>query len=494
MIDTHAHLFDDDFDNDLKNVIADAKSSGVDAILMPAIEPSSFQKMIDLAENNEMLYCSIGIHPHNSLEFNSEAIKLIEAQIQNPKVKAIGEIGLDYYYDFAPKDIQRNAFIEQIDIAKKFNLPIIVHNRESDDDVLDILNSKQDGTLKGVLHCFSSNLDFLNKALSLGFFVSFTGNITFKKADELRLIVRETPLEKILLETDSPWMAPVPFRGKRNEPKFLKLIAEKIAEIKSIDIDEVIRMTTKSAKELFKLMIILLISLIFQTNNTFSQQENYEENSMKFDTSKTEHNFYKYFGISPVIGTNTVVNTFSPGGQDISLDGLLSYGFGLWSNPVEWGFVNFDYLHFVNNKPHEFSDSLDPERSNLYELSMGIILNPNGRVNFYALAGYSIVNTTYSMYNWNEKHKYILEDTRHGIAAGLGFFANLPTNNAGIFVLNAEWRLDFILETTYLNYDPRKAIDDPLYLTKSDYTTFFSIPRISIIWYPPLDEWFNLKF
>lgn len=497
MIDTHAHLFDDIFDSDLNEVILNAKNYGIESIIMPAIEPKTFKKMYSIVEKYNNIYCSIGIHPHNSKDLNEDVFEIIESYTRFNKVVAIGEIGLDYYYDFSPKETQIYAFRKQIELAKKCQLPIIVHNRDSDSDIINILKDSYDESLKGVLHCFSGDSKMLNEALNLGFYVSFTGNITFSKAEALREIVREAPLESILLETDSPWMSPVPNRGKRNEPKNLNVIAEKIAEIKNIKIDEVIRMTTQSAQKLFKLATFILVMFALSNiNELYSQDE--EEMQSDSLVQENENPYFKLFGIAPIIGTNTVVNTYKPNGEDRSQDGLLTYGFGIYSNPIEWVFLEFAYLHFEDKVPYENTkkqtdpEPLDIEQHNMYEFGGGFILNPAGRVNFYGITGYSFQITDYSMYVTNADLKYVkqkFQNSRNGIFTGLGFFANLPIEKAGNFVLNAEWRLNFLLENTVLNYDPRLDYRDPNYDKKTEYSTFFSIPRISVIWYPPLDEW-----
>lgn len=213
MIDTHAHIFSEEFDNDITEVIENAFNSGVEAIILPAIEPKTFEKVINVSNLSENLFFSMGVHPHNAQEFNDEVSNKIIELASNPKMKAIGEIGLDYYYNFAPQDLQKEVFRKQLKLAKELNLPVIIHNRESDDDLLEILNAEQDGSLRGVLHCFSSNVEIMKKAIDLGFLISFTGNITFKKSEGLREIVKLAPIEKIMLETDSPYMTPVPFRG-----------------------------------------------------------------------------------------------------------------------------------------------------------------------------------------------------------------------------------------------------------------------------------------
>jgi TatD DNase family protein len=502
MIDTHAHLFDDIFDSDIDQILSNAKEVGVESIIMPAIEPSSFNKMINLAESYKFLFCSIGIHPHNAKEVNDQNLALLETLAMHDKVKAIGEIGLDYYYDFAPKEVQINAFTKQIELAKKFRLPIIVHNRESDSDLIKVLSELQDGNLNGVLHCFSGDIHMLKKSLDLGFYISFTGNITFKKADELRKVVAETPLERILLETDSPWMAPVPLRGKRNEPKYVRLIAEKIAEIKQVKIEEVINMTTKSAKSLFKLGILILFLMSILVPKNLMAQDDDDNNVEDTLNLVSDHPYYKLIGIAPILGTNTVVNTFAPNDEDRSQDGLLTYGVGLFSSPVEWMFIEMAFLHYEDKKPNEETknipgqEPLDIEQHNMFEIGGGIVLNPAGKVNFYGFVGYSFETTESSKYISTNSFDFIKRKysfSRNGINTGIGFFANIPFEKAGNFVLNAEWRLNFILKNTILDYDPRVPYTDPNYNKSTEYSSFFSIPRVSVIWYPPLDEWFGSR-
>ncbi|OGU57652.1 MAG: hypothetical protein A2X64_06070 [Ignavibacteria bacterium GWF2_33_9] len=500
MIDTHAHLFDDPFDEDFEKVVQDAFKEGIEAILMPAIEPKTFQKMFEKVNYDSRLFCSIGIHPHNALEVNEVTLQLIERYTNNEKVKAIGEIGLDYYYDFAPRDVQISAFEKQIELAKKCDLPIIVHNRESNDDLMRVLKSQQNGSLSGVLHCFSGDFAMLKEALDLGMYISFTGNITFKKAEELREIVRITPLNRILLETDSPWMSPVPFRGNRNEPKMVKLVAEKIAEIKSVNIKEVIEMTSLSAKKLFKLFLIIIMTMSFGfTNLIFAQDEDeyYDETTSNQEEVPL---YYKMFGIAPVFGTNTVVNTYKPNDYDSAQDGLLTIGAAIFSNPVDWLFFEFAYLTFSDKKPYNDTKDapipLDIEKHKMIEIGSGIILNPNGKVNFYGNLGYSHSNSDFSRYVLTQNDKYIKENysiSHNGIYYGIGFFANMYIEGAGTFVLNGEWRLTNILENTKLDYDPRVLYTEPGYNEPTEYSTFYSIPRASIIWYPPLDEWFKTK-
>ncbi len=490
MIDTHAHIFVEEFQSDFKEVLQSAFSNGVSHIIMPAIEPKTFGRVLETSTTDNRLFCSMGVHPHNASELDDNTLSIIENNSKNSKVVAIGEIGLDYYYDFNPPDVQKKAFIEQIRLAKKLNLPIIVHNRESDDDLLQILQQEQNGDLKGVLHCFSGDVEMMKKSLELGFHISFTGNITFKKAELLREVVKETPLDRILLETDSPWMAPVPFRGKRNEPKNLSLIAAKVAEIKSISINEVIKMTTKSAFHLFKLSLFCIFFLF--SSLAFSQN-----NQEDVDYSNP---YPKYVGFGFTAGTNTVVNTYKPEGNDVSDEGLFAFGGSMTGYPLDFIFLQATYLQWKNDKPYKNTKKtdttrifLDPENSSQIEFAVGIIPNPYSKVNFFLLTGYSTSTRKYTQIDWvadPKGLKLFLSETKSAILGGLGFIANIPVSGAGVFTLSAEWRLNFLLNSTILDVDPRKDLNSPDYQKKTEYTTFYSIPRVTISWFPPFGEWF----
>lgn len=490
MIDTHAHIFVDEFLSDFNEVLNNAFESGVSHIIMPAIEPKTFDRVLDVIQKDQRLFCSMGVHPHNASEVTDEVLSIIENNCRNPKVVAIGEIGLDYYYDFNPPEIQKIAFIEQIRLAKKLNLPIIVHNRESDLDLLKILDQEQNGDLKGVLHCFSGDTEMMKKSIDLGFYISFTGNITFKKADSLREVVKETPLNKILLETDAPWMSPVPLRGKRNEPKNLHLVAAKIAEIKSISINEVIEMTTKSALQLFKLGLFIVFFLC----GSFAYSQNNEE---EIDTSNP---YPKYVGIGFTAGTNTVVNTYKPEGNDVSDEGLFAYGGSMTGYPLDFIFLQTTYLEWKNDKPFKNTKKtdttkvfLDPEHTSQFEFAIGVIPNPHSKVNFFLLTGYSTSKRNYTQIDWVTDPrglKLYLSERKDAIIGGLGFIANIPVSSAGIFTLSAEWRLNFLLNSTVLDVDPRKDLNSPEYRKKTEYTTFYSIPRVTLSWFPPFGEWF----
>ncbi|MGK9369277.1 TatD family hydrolase [Melioribacter sp. Ez-97] len=250
-IDTHAHLFYPNFNDDLEEVIRNARQSEVDYILVPATDLASAAQAIELADKYDFIYASVGIHPHDTNEWDDSLIDNLRDLSKHEKVVAIGEIGLDYYYDFSPKEKQIKAFEAQIELALELKLPIIVHNREASGDIMAIIEKYKDTPLKAQFHCYSGSLEEARRLIELRHFVSFTGNITFSKANTLRNIVKKIAVENMLLETDSPFMTPAPHRGKRNEPSYIRLIAEKIAELHEITVQDVARTTSYNAFKLF---------------------------------------------------------------------------------------------------------------------------------------------------------------------------------------------------------------------------------------------------
>jgi len=261
-IDTHSHLFYPNFEDDLDDVIQRAKDSGVDFILVPATDLATAKEVINLIEKYDMIYGAVGIHPHETKDWEPSLLNEIESLTSHKKIVAIGEIGLDYFYDYSPKEKQIKAFKSQIDLALKIDLPIIVHNRDSDKDMMEIINSYGGSGLKAQFHCFNGSLNDAKDLMQMGYMISFTGNITFKKADELREVLKNVRIDQLLLETDSPFLTPVPFRGKRNEPAYVKYIAEQVAEAHEISIEEVGRITSFNAFRFFGIGSKLKTSLI----------------------------------------------------------------------------------------------------------------------------------------------------------------------------------------------------------------------------------------
>nr|MBP9121044.1 YchF/TatD family DNA exonuclease [Ignavibacterium sp.] len=225
--------------------------NGVDFIVVPATDIKTAKEAITLAEKYEQIYATVGIHPHDTKEWNESLLFEIEELAKHPKVVAIGEIGLDYYYDFSPQDQQIKAFKSQLDLATKLQLPVVIHNRDSDGDMMDIIQSYCGTGLKAQFHCYNGSLSDALEFMKMNHFISFTGNITFKKSDGLREILSHIDLNHLMLETDSPFMTPVPFRGKRNEPSYVSYVAQQVADVHKISMEEVGRITSLNAFRFF---------------------------------------------------------------------------------------------------------------------------------------------------------------------------------------------------------------------------------------------------
>ena len=253
-IDTHAHLDDDRFAEDLTSVMERAKAAGLAHIITVGCwnSENDLSSVMALAKENEHIYAAIGIHPHDASDAaGEEPFDLLKSLAKDPKVVAIGETGLDFHYDNSPRELQREVFARQIKLARELKLPLTVHSREADRDTMRILADEGADEVGGVMHCFSSNIRMAREAMEMEFYISFTGVITFRGARDLREVVRNVPIERILIETDCPYLAPVPHRGKRNEPAFVVDTAETIAGIKGLSLADVARITTINAQRLF---------------------------------------------------------------------------------------------------------------------------------------------------------------------------------------------------------------------------------------------------
>jgi len=254
LIDTHTHLDFDRFDQDRTRVIERALEEGVGAMLTIGVDLESSIASMKLAEEYKQVYAAVGVHPHDAKKARDEDFDQIQEMLQHPKVVAIGEVGLDYHYDYSPREVQRRVFRRFLDMSLEIEMPLIIHTRDADEDVIPLIREKSRAGWNGVFHCFAGDTTMADTLVKMGFLISFTGNITFKNSRSLK-VATHVPLEKLMVETDCPFMAPVPHRGKRNEPAFVKLVAEKIAEHKHVPYEHVAELTTANAINLFKLPI-----------------------------------------------------------------------------------------------------------------------------------------------------------------------------------------------------------------------------------------------
>ncbi len=251
LVDSHAHLEMKDFDKDRERVIARAQEAGVKYIITVATNIPDIQKAIEIAQKNDGVFVALGIHPHESKEIKDEDFVALRSLAREEKVVAFGEIGLDFYRLLSPREIQLRRFRELLRLGKEIALPIIIHARDAEEEILKILREEADGQWRGVFHCFSGDLAMAKQVIQMGFFISIPGTVTFKKSLVLQEVVQKIPLEKILLETDAPFLTPEPYRGKRNEPAFLRFTAEKIAQLRGLSFADVARITSLNARLLF---------------------------------------------------------------------------------------------------------------------------------------------------------------------------------------------------------------------------------------------------
>jgi TatD DNase family protein len=260
LADTHCHLDFNSFSEDLDPVLARARQAGVERILNPAIDLRSSRRVVELAEAYPEIYVAVGVHPNDALSWDGETLNALRELATHPKVVAIGEIGLDYFRDSSPHELQKQIFGEQLDLALSLGLPVVIHNRQASEDVLELLKSWCQRLMAdasplsarpGVLHSFSAGLPLAEQAIELGFSIGFTGPVTYRKAEDLRHVAENIPLERILIETDAPFLTPEPHRGRRNEPAYVRLVAEKIGEIRTEVFSTIAQQTTRNAQRLF---------------------------------------------------------------------------------------------------------------------------------------------------------------------------------------------------------------------------------------------------
>lgn len=253
LIDSHCHLDFNDFEEDIESIIDRAKENGVTAILNAGNNINELDQQLKLSEHYPFIYTAVGVHPHNASEYENITSEELIEKSKHKKIVGIGECGLDYHYEYSPRDVQRKVFIEHIKAAQETGLPLIIHNRDSDDDMIEILDKHyKEKPFTGEIHCFSSSKKLADFALSIGFFLSASGMITFNKSGDLREIFKSVPIDKILVETDAPFLAPIPMRGRRNEPAFVVYTAERLAQLRNIPLEELSQQTSDNFYKLFR--------------------------------------------------------------------------------------------------------------------------------------------------------------------------------------------------------------------------------------------------
>lgn len=252
-IDTHVHLNADQYENDVDEVIARALEAGVTKMVVVGFDRKTINKAMELTERYSSIYAVVGWHPVDAIDCTKEDLKWIESLAAHPKVVGIGETGLDYHWDKSPKEIQQEVFRKQIQLAKKVDLPIIIHNRDATADVVRILKEEEADKTGGIMHCFGGSVETAKECIAMNFIISLGGPVTFKNAKMPKKVATEIPLDKLLIETDAPYLAPHPYRGKRNEPSYVTLVAEEIAKLKGMSVDEVAKATTANALKIFNI-------------------------------------------------------------------------------------------------------------------------------------------------------------------------------------------------------------------------------------------------
>lgn len=249
--DSHAHLDDEKFDEDRHEVIEGLKKRGICGVIDPGDSIDSSKKAVELAEEYDFIYAAVGIHPHEAGEVKDEDMDILASMASHPKVVAIGEIGLDYYYDFSPKDRQKEELINQIELAYRLDLPIIIHDRDAHGDMVDIIKDHRDMIKGGVMHCFSGSWELAKVFMDYGFYIALGGSVTFKNARRPVEVAQNIPLDRLLIETDSPYMTPVPYRGQRNDPGYVSLVAQRIGELRNMNGEDIGYITAQNISKAF---------------------------------------------------------------------------------------------------------------------------------------------------------------------------------------------------------------------------------------------------
>jgi len=485
LIDTHAHIYVPKFTDDIDQVIGRAREAGVETIITPATKPSEFSSALELATRFPEVKVAAGVHPHHAHEVDDADLHEVERLGAEGDVVAIGEIGIDYYYEFSPRERQHEVFRRQLRIAKRLGLPAVVHNRDSDDDLLRIIEEEQDGALRFQLHCFSSSSRVLARALDLGAMISFTGNITYSKG-ALDDVVRAVPDDRIMVETDAPYLTPVPHRGKRNEPGHVCLVAEKVAELRGETIEAIRQMTTANARRFFQLAL-LLIAILGLTRVEATAQP--APRPVRAVDTVGDPPFYKLFGIGGQLSSVTYISGATTEASAI--------GFGLWlsSAPLQPLGIDWLQLDVIFNSAEVQPSRLDsaykavaeplgeanqdppPNRHSTIDVSLRATANPRKVITFFGSFGITFFSNEFGIDRYLVEHgDTTLKDYREsawGISGSLGISYNLVTPY-GTIAPTAEWRV--------------ATISGERTLPKRQSEFFLSQPRIGIILYPDFSK------
>ncbi|WP_301173237.1 TatD family hydrolase [Brevibacillus nitrificans] len=253
LFETHTHLNAKEFDEDREETIARARENGVSTIVNIGFNEETIPTCIELAEKHDFIYAVVGWHPQDAKDMTDAHLEWIEELSRHPKVVGLGEMGLDYYWDTSPKDVQADVFRKQIRLARKVDMPIIIHNRDAHQDVISILREEKAADVGGIMHCFSGSWETAKLALDMNFYISFGGPLTFKNAKQPKEVAAKVPLDRLLIETDSPYLTPHPFRGKRNESGYVRYVCEEMANIRGLSYEEMAEITSENARRLFRL-------------------------------------------------------------------------------------------------------------------------------------------------------------------------------------------------------------------------------------------------
>lgn len=251
LFDTHVHLNARQFIEDREEVIKRAFDTGVKYMVIVGFDRETIPLAIEIAESYETIYAAVGWHPVDAIDMTDEDLKWLEELTAHPKVVALGEMGLDYHWDKSPKDIQKDVFRKQIALAKKVNMPIIIHNREATEDIIEVLQEEDAKQIGGIMHCYNDSAQYIQACLDMNFYISFGGTVTFKNAPLPQEAAKVVPDNRLLIETDAPFLAPHPNRGKRNEPSYVKLVAERLAELRNVSYEEISQLTTDNGLKFF---------------------------------------------------------------------------------------------------------------------------------------------------------------------------------------------------------------------------------------------------